>query len=310
MATHHSRPSTHSKRPLPPHARPSKPSTHSSKRSHLHTASKSGHKAVSPKEDDFEDEEVMATSFLQYCTTCEKQIIVPNNSVLYCSESCRKKDNEKELTFSLDYSPPLSPFTNFTFDDIHFKDIVPLRSPTAALSNRSSVAFSELSSDDNATSSDDKSRHSSNASLYLHQVQSGNSWADLTNAVRPARPRYNRASTSSANFSAAPSLSHTPGSTTSFSMPYTPATTRPLPPRTNPHTHSASYHAKSVDLVTPLTYTTSNSPPQYSFKALPVSTTSKGTVEGEILYEKSPIPSISPANSSLRQLFASTPRCS
>lgn len=29
----------------------------------------------------------MASSFLQYCATCEKQIFTPNNSILYCSEA-------------------------------------------------------------------------------------------------------------------------------------------------------------------------------------------------------------------------------
>lgn len=38
--------------------------------------------------DDREDveEDIMAASFLQYCATCEKQIVTPSNSILYCSE--------------------------------------------------------------------------------------------------------------------------------------------------------------------------------------------------------------------------------
>ncbi|GAM35719.1 hypothetical protein TCE0_017r04263 [Talaromyces pinophilus] len=48
-----------------------------------------------------EDEQLeMATSFLQYCAMCEKQITVPSNSVLYCSESCRRKDSCKPLSAS------------------------------------------------------------------------------------------------------------------------------------------------------------------------------------------------------------------
>ena len=106
MATHHSaRPAAYSKRPPPPHGRSSRP-THLSKRSSSYAASKAGPKAIYYKEEDFEDEDSMATSFLQFwyasplfapigssltdvtsnSTTCEKQIIVPNNSVLYCSE--------------------------------------------------------------------------------------------------------------------------------------------------------------------------------------------------------------------------------
>ncbi|KAJ5894503.1 hypothetical protein N7495_006194 [Penicillium taxi] len=55
---------------------------------------------------------------------CERQITVPNNSILYCSESCRRKDSCKPLSASLPSiskmstisttpptSPPLSPRT-------------------------------------------------------------------------------------------------------------------------------------------------------------------------------------------------------
>ncbi|KAK9491394.1 hypothetical protein V1508DRAFT_422113 [Lipomyces doorenjongii] len=31
-------------------------------------------------------------SFLPYCTVCDKQLSVPNNNILYCSEKCRRKD--------------------------------------------------------------------------------------------------------------------------------------------------------------------------------------------------------------------------
>jgi hypothetical protein len=63
MATH-TRQLSHTKRPLSVHARPSKPAP-LSKRSHSHGASK---KAVPlhKKEEEIEDEDLMATSFLQY----------------------------------------------------------------------------------------------------------------------------------------------------------------------------------------------------------------------------------------------------
>ena len=145
--------------------------------------------------------------------TCEKQIIVPNNSVLYCSErygphvpllphhrrahvphSCRKKDNEKTLSFQTEHSPPPTPFSNFSnlsFEDLHFRDIVPPRSPTAPRSQRSSCAFSELSYDDNAGSNDDKSAAmESDASRYLRLFQSTSAAsASETTTVRPSRPR-------------------------------------------------------------------------------------------------------------------------
>lgn len=305
MATHHVRhPSHHSKKSLPAHARPSRPV---SKRTHSigsKGASKAVHyKDVETDDDDNDDEDSMAVSFLNYCTVCEKQIIVPNNSVLYCSESCKKKDTESSLTYAYDhYSPPTTPFANFTFDDFTFRDIVPQRSPTQPDSKRSSCAFSDVSSDNDMTSSEDRYRDSE-ASKYLRKFQSP---TYSTETVRP-RPRYNRASTSQFSFSAAPSLSHTPASSVSYSLPYTPytpATTRPLPPRTKP-SHCSSYGAKSIDLVTPVT--APSSPKHYSHKSPAVQRTSTSTIEGEIVYAKSPVPSPSVASGSLGRLLASTP---
>ncbi|KAF2205290.1 hypothetical protein GQ43DRAFT_362749 [Delitschia confertaspora ATCC 74209] len=304
MATHQvSRPSAHSKRPLPAQARPSK-SAALSKRANSHAPSKAGAKAAQRKEEEFEDDESMATSFLQYCTTCEKQIIVPKNSVLYCSESCRKKDNEKALPYAIERSPPLTPFSSSNFDDSHFRDIVPRRSPTAPPSKRSSMVLSEMSSEDTTASGDENPIRDSEASRYLRQFHSTTVATDLS--VRHHRPPYNRSSTSQATSSAAPSLSHTPASSVSYSMPFTPST-RPLPPRTNPHI--SSYGSRSIDLVTPFTIANvTSSPPSYSLKSDPISTTSTGTAEGEILYEKKlPLPTSTPVNGSLKRLFASAP---
>jgi hypothetical protein len=140
----------------------------------------------------------------------------------------------------------------------------------------------------------------SEASRYLRQFQSS---TYSTETMRAPRPRYSRASTSQVSFSAAPSLSHTPASSVSYSLPFTPANARPLPPR---HPQSSSYGSKSINLVTPLT--APSSPKLYSHKTYPISTTSTSTIEGEIVYAKSPVPSLSAANGSLGQLLASTPR--
>ncbi|KAF2126108.1 hypothetical protein P153DRAFT_369463 [Dothidotthia symphoricarpi CBS 119687] len=305
MAHHVRHSSNHAKRALPAHAKPTKPAP-LSKRSSSH-GSKGSRKVDLPKDLlESDEEEAMAVSFLNYCTVCEKQIVTPSNAVLYCSESCKKKDTEKSLTYSYDhYSPPTTPFANFTFDDFQFRDIIPQRSPTQSHSKRSSCAFSDDLSDDNTTPSDEKSqRLDSEASRYLRQFQSSTYSPETT---RPVRPHYSSTSTSQFSFGAAPSLSHTPTSSYSFSLPYTPytsATTRPLPPRTNPHT--SSYASKSIDLVTPLT--APSSPKQYSYKAPPISRTSASTIEGELVYAKSPVPSMSPANGSLGRLLASKTR--
>ncbi|KAL6705139.1 hypothetical protein ACN47E_007244 [Coniothyrium glycines] len=299
MATHHVRhPSHHSKKSLPAHARPSRPAS-LSKRTHSHSG-KGSPKIQHHKEFESEDEEdSMAVSFLNYCTVCEKQIITPSNAVLYCSEGCRKRDTEKSLVWSYDYSPPITPFGTFTFDENTFRDIVPQRSPTQPESKRSSCAFSDISFDD-MTSSDEKSQHSnSEASRCLRKFQSTTSYSSDT--VRPYRTRYNRASASHINFAVAPSLSHTPASSVSFSLPFTPATTRPLPPRTP---QSSSYASKSIDLVTPMT--APSSPKMYSYKTPPISRTSTSIIEGEIIYAKSPVVSPSHASGSLGRLLTAT----
>lgn len=152
-------------------------------------------------------------------------------------------------------------------------------------------------------SSDEKSlRSDSEASRYLRHFQSATYAADT---IRAPRPRYSRSSTSQISFGTAPSLSHTPASSISFSLPFTPAATRPLPSRTNPH--SSSYGTKSIDLVTPVT--APSSPRQYSHKSPAISRTSISTIEGEIVYAKSPVPSVTDfANGSLGRLLAATPR--
>ncbi|KAK7177544.1 hypothetical protein PSPO01_16404 [Paraphaeosphaeria sporulosa] len=186
MATH-TRQQANSKRPLPANARLTKPAL-LSKRANSHGASK---KAMHlHKEEEIEDEDLMATSFLQFCTTCEKQISVPFNSVLYCSESCRKEDTEKQFVLPRHQFPlftPFSRFSNFSIEDLHFRDIVPPRAPTQLRSNRSSCAFSELSSDDNAASGDEKPREDPDASRYLHRCQL-TTYSDAAATMRPHRP--------------------------------------------------------------------------------------------------------------------------
>ncbi|EEQ83279.1 uncharacterized protein BDCG_00084 [Blastomyces dermatitidis ER-3] len=65
-----------------------------------------------------EQDPFMATVFLQFCPTCERQIMIPSDSILYCSESCRRKDSSKPLDLShlttrnmasSKRSPPASP---------------------------------------------------------------------------------------------------------------------------------------------------------------------------------------------------------
>lgn len=81
--------------------------------------------------DNFDDDD-MSSSFLQYCAMCEKQIVIPNSSFLYCSESCRRKDarlHDGNPTLSLDLvmSPTSPPITEAGFAP---RTILPPKMPT------------------------------------------------------------------------------------------------------------------------------------------------------------------------------------
>ncbi|KAL8707873.1 MAG: hypothetical protein Q9220_007157 [cf. Caloplaca sp. 1 TL-2023] len=49
---------------------------------------------------DDKDDNTMTTSFLQFCVTCDRQILVPNSSLLYCSERCKRMDAEHVSDYS------------------------------------------------------------------------------------------------------------------------------------------------------------------------------------------------------------------
>ncbi|KAF2834376.1 hypothetical protein M501DRAFT_1009698 [Patellaria atrata CBS 101060] len=282
-STYYSRPSVHSKKPNNSNARPSKPAP-LTKKGLLPTTPKG-----KPVQQEEEDEDSMAVSFLQYCAFCDHQIIVPNNSVLYCSESCRRKDNTKVSLTSLnsDYSPPATPYSNystFTFEDLPKRDIIPQRSPTSAHPFRTSMAFSESSEDENVYPGDDSaSRRDSEAARYLRQFQYSQGLTEAS--MRSSRPKLQRATTST------PPLSHTPASTASISLPYTPATpySRPLPPRKQ----GSSYGHRSVDLVVPFTSMSTTQLPSthnssVNLKSLATAKTSTGMGNDEMLAMQAP----------------------
>ncbi|KKY15120.1 hypothetical protein UCDDS831_g07846 [Diplodia seriata] len=144
MATQHAqhRNPSHSKRASQSHPRVSRPGL--LKR---HSKSQTKVPQVAQRKDEEPEDDPMAASFLNFCTVCEKQIIVPNNSILYCSESCRKKDNTKTITF--EPSPPPTPYSLYSSEDLSpSRAIVPPRSPTAIPSKRLSYGYSDVSDDD------------------------------------------------------------------------------------------------------------------------------------------------------------------
>ncbi|KAL2817404.1 life-span regulatory factor-domain-containing protein [Aspergillus granulosus] len=202
----------------------------------------------------------MATSFLNYCAMCEQQITVPDNRLLYCSESCRRKDSHKPLSASFPhYTPMCSRSTSPVSPPLSSPPIVapmtPTKAPvTASKPIRIPTDMHEAKTDLDPTEWKPVIRTaldprcasvmSSDAWKYLSQFHSD----DTVLPTRRARAEHH----SSASLSTLPSLSHTPSVASSVSsiasddMGY-----RPLPPRHNPCFAGSGSAAKGMELVVP-----------------------------------------------------------
>ncbi|KAJ5322125.1 hypothetical protein MYU51_002943 [Penicillium brevicompactum] len=209
-------------------------------------------RGVKPSQDDFD-----MASFLNFCAMCENQITTPNNSLLYCSESCRRKDSCKPLSASLPSmstmsttppaSPPLSPRT-----------IVAPMTPTGAPFHGNTSHTHDAKSDLDPTEwkpvllRSSSSLASSDAWNYLSQFHG-----------EPMRPTVHRSSSSlpalaggnASSHSRVPSLTNTPSVASSFSSTASDYLgslheSRPLPPRHNPYFSGTSV-SKGMELVVP-----------------------------------------------------------
>ncbi|KAI9672100.1 MAG: hypothetical protein M1831_001913 [Alyxoria varia] len=194
----------------------------------------------------------MVTGFLQFwfVTICEKQIDSRNKSVLYCSENCRKEDCGHASSVTSSPRSPIEP-PIFKVKEDPPCDIIPQRSPTITthkplFSLGGDMPTSETESMDGSEHQKRPStpRTHSEAASYLGQFHSGVS--------RPTRFRMSK-STTAINV---PSLSTSSNSSTSTSLPFTPASEGypSLPPRINPHGSIHGFGHKSADLVTPVAF--------------------------------------------------------
>lgn len=294
------------RRAAPTHARPLRPpplgprkNSHSGQSKKSPVCNKTGTSTTSGKtqkrdaDTNAEDEDMAGLP--QFCATCEKQILTPAcNSILYCSESCRRKDHNKPLSHSIlpsEPSPqPTTPRSSYFFDDHNQHEILPMRSPTVV--RPPSLAFSDDSSDLSGNEDHPMYRRSeSDGSRYLSHYRHS------SGEHSPRRASYEPYT---------PSLSHTPGSLLSTVGSY--LSTRPLPGRKNPY--SASFSSLSVDLVTPvvntepLTASTDLAHQNASLRSSASTSTAFRVVEGEMSYDKKDYASgTSPSKGSLRQLF-------
>ncbi|KAJ5823046.1 hypothetical protein N7447_005386 [Penicillium robsamsonii] len=229
----------------------------------------SGQRGASKPSTSSDDTEFDMASFLNFCAMCENQITVPNNTLLYCSESCRRKDSCKPLSASLPSmssmsstttpptSPPLSPRTivaPMTPTRVPSNSIPTMRIPSHVHDAKSDLDPTEWKP---VLARSASSLASSDAWNYLSQFHRG------TGEPMLSRPAVQRSSSSlptlaggAPGYSNVPGLTNTP-STVASSFSSTASDylgsmyeARPLPPRHNPYFSGTSV-SKGVELVVP-----------------------------------------------------------
>ncbi|KAL4998143.1 life-span regulatory factor-domain-containing protein [Aspergillus recurvatus] len=200
--------------------------------------------------------------FLNYCGMCEKQITVPDDRLLYCSESCRRKDTKKPLSASfpsLSHPPTYKPYPPRMGTPDIVAPLTPTKPPVMASQPiRIPTDMHEAKTDIDPTEwkpvipTNDRSSSimASDAWKYLSKFHGDESML----LMRRSKGR----NTSSTSLSTLPSLSDTPStpsSVSSLASDYMShmyeSAHRPLPPRHKPCFSGSGSVAKGVGLVVP-----------------------------------------------------------
>ncbi|OAP61999.1 hypothetical protein AYL99_04202 [Fonsecaea erecta] len=232
-------------------------------------------RSFAPGDNRRDKEQVMAASFLQFCAMCEKQIMTPCNSILYCSEACRRKDAAKPLSASnlsvesstppssLPSSPRPSITTRVSSASPEYQDKPTIRIPFDLHDHRSDLDPTEwkpkIPSRGASTNSEAfryLSRFHQTHMIAANNNNSPDHSDSLGQFVKPERPAATRhKSTLSMSTltpsTATPSLANSPTTTSSSLGSLYDFNLRPLAPRTNPLYSTSAGHARSIDLVTP-----------------------------------------------------------
>ncbi|EXJ93061.1 hypothetical protein A1O3_01617 [Capronia epimyces CBS 606.96] len=261
-------------------------------------------------------EKEMAASFLQYCAMCEKQIMTPCNSILYCSEACRRKDSAKPLSASSIASPPraasIPASPHPTTLPVHTASTSPPVYDTPALRIPADIHDAKSDLDPTEWKPKLERRGQSEAFRYLsrfnHTMNASASDTpprhDVQQLERPATWRHRSTMSMSMSTSTStttmttPSLGNTPTTTaSSFDSIYYDFNLRPLPPRQNPLYSTGAGTYKGIDLVTP------HIPPP-----LDVDTVGSGSVptvalDNDFWGKKAVVPGSTPQGNGLRALF-------
>ncbi|KAF3387512.1 hypothetical protein F1880_001475 [Penicillium rolfsii] len=248
------------------------------------SSTRSHSRGINKATDDFD----MAASFLNFCAMCERQITIPNNTILYCSESCRRKDSAKPLSASVPStstfstrmsisnpqmytyssttspptSPPLSPRTivaPMTPTVISSSTPVPsVRIPAAIHDAKSDLDPTEWKpvlcarTDSTTSISTTSSLATSDAWGYLSRFHGGST------ALLARRSHRSTTSLSTLDVAGTPSLTHahsvasSVSSTASYEHEHEHEHEhRPLPPRHNPFFSLSQAAEKGMALVVP-----------------------------------------------------------
>ncbi|KAI9746805.1 MAG: hypothetical protein M1835_002397 [Candelina submexicana] len=239
--------------------------------------------------------------------------------MLYCSESCRKKDNYKTPTYpSLQPETPLriSPLVAMETDNCSHRDIIPQASPRAPTTDFPSKLPPLNTSHEARQKQNQSSNIISDAHNYLLQFHRTTStptspasstvgyatpYTTYVPVSTPYRPTLTHSNTTSTTFTTTPpSLTHSSSSSSSSITAEYNFSTRPLPPRHDPQSYSAC--SRSIDLVTPHLSTAYSGP--NTLNSMVLDTGTKRLSNGELLYEKRwTLPSMEPRRGSLQELF-------
>ncbi|KAL9586909.1 MAG: hypothetical protein Q9212_000581 [Teloschistes hypoglaucus] len=255
------------------------------------THSKSKHSTDKVKEkdvglgDNYDDDD-MTTGFPHFCVNCDRQILVPNNYLLYCSERCKRMDAEHVTDFNLYTlsSPPSSPDEKHDAFGCRKRPIIERAVPTPrpAPSARIPPVTHDGKSDLDPTEWKPKLAHrpTSDASKYLSQFHRTPPTYGSPRRQSPSRPAAPvHAQTMSSLSMTAPSLSATPSvSSSSSGDESVEGTPYDFANRSLPHRPTT---IKSVDLITPK----KKQQTAYSVPAMPVSE-NVGVLSNDLSYEK------------------------
>ncbi|KAL7270158.1 hypothetical protein RUND412_007142 [Rhizina undulata] len=201
-----------------------------------------------------------------YSAHCEKQIVVPNTGILYCSEKCRRKDQSKPPHIPIAPSscpsfnpswatPPLTP------DGPPLKNYVEPFSPTPPRStptiDEDGYFSAKPSSIANQSYFDNHMGYATYRSGQTTPTEPGLVLPTINSNIYmpPRRPMHLRTLTGSSIATAGsnppPTSNYTTYPSTTAQMPtqYQLNQQRPLPPLHKPYSYSSS--PRSIDLVTP-----------------------------------------------------------